>query len=105
MAIKTSDQQKLDSLFAEHGGVHGGRREDYFALLYLTTSDATEARLRGTCGTPAGGPIAPDVIGLADPTEAGGWPLAQAGRSEILLFAPSSSSISRVPASAPKSAL
>lgn len=36
MPIKAIDQQRLDSLYAEHGGRYGGRREDYFALLYLT---------------------------------------------------------------------
>jgi len=36
MAIKTTDQQRLDSFFAEHGGRYGSRKEDYFALLYLT---------------------------------------------------------------------
>src|SRR5258708_14825073 len=36
MAIKTSDQQRLDSLYAEHRGRYGGRKEDYFAILYLT---------------------------------------------------------------------
>jgi hypothetical protein len=36
MPIKTIDQQRLDSIFAEHHGRYGGRKEDYFALLYLT---------------------------------------------------------------------
>jgi len=36
MAIKTSDQQRLDSIDAEHRGRYSGRREDYFAILYLT---------------------------------------------------------------------
>ncbi len=36
MAIKNTDQQRLDSFFAEHGGRYGSRKEDYFALLYLT---------------------------------------------------------------------
>ena len=36
MPIKTIDQQRLDSLYAEHHGRYGGRKEDYFALLYLT---------------------------------------------------------------------
>lgn len=36
MSIKTIDQQRLDSLYAEHHGRYGGRKEDYFALLYLT---------------------------------------------------------------------
>ena len=36
MPIKTIDQQRLDSLYAEHHGRYGGRKEDYFAFLYLT---------------------------------------------------------------------
>jgi len=36
MSIKAIDQQRLDSLHAEHYGRYGGRKEDYFALLYLT---------------------------------------------------------------------
>jgi len=36
MPIKTVDQQRLDSLYAEHHGRYNGRKEDYFALLYLT---------------------------------------------------------------------
>lgn len=36
MSIKTVDQQRLDSLYAEHGSRLGGRKEDYFAVLYLT---------------------------------------------------------------------
>ncbi len=36
MSIKAIDQQRLDSLYSEHRGRYGGRREDYFALLYLT---------------------------------------------------------------------
>lgn len=35
MPIKTSDQQQLDSLYAEHHGRYDGRKEDYFALLHL----------------------------------------------------------------------
>ena len=36
MSIKTIDQQRLDSLYAEHHGQYGGKKEDYFALLFLT---------------------------------------------------------------------
>jgi hypothetical protein len=36
MPIKSIDQQRLDSLYAEHQRRYGGRKEDYFALLYLT---------------------------------------------------------------------
>src|ERR1700691_5832050 len=36
MPIKATDQQALDSLYAEYHGHYGGRKEDYFALLYLT---------------------------------------------------------------------
>jgi hypothetical protein len=36
MPIRTIDQQRLDSLYAEHRERYGGRKEDYFALLYLT---------------------------------------------------------------------
>jgi hypothetical protein len=35
MAIKPVDQQRLDSVYAEYGERHHGRREDCFALLYL----------------------------------------------------------------------
>ncbi|WP_158623837.1 ATP-binding protein [Corallococcus llansteffanensis] len=52
-----------------------------FALLYVTTPDGTEARLRGTCGTPVGGPLAPQVLRLSADAEAGTWPLARAVRS------------------------
>ncbi|WP_158623258.1 ATP-binding protein [Corallococcus sp. CA053C] len=52
-----------------------------FALLYVTTPDGTEARLRGTCGTPAGGPLAPLALRLSTDAEAGTWPLARAVRS------------------------
>ena len=52
-----------------------------FALLYVTTPDGTEARLRGTCGTPAGGPLAPRCLPLTADAEAGTWPLARAVRS------------------------
>lgn len=36
MPIKPADQQRLDALFSENKATYGGRREDYFALLYLT---------------------------------------------------------------------
>ncbi len=36
MAIKRRDQEWLDQVYTEHGEKYGGRREDYFALLYLT---------------------------------------------------------------------
>ena len=36
MPIKPADQQRLDTLFSEHKASLNGRREDYFALLYLT---------------------------------------------------------------------
>lgn len=36
MTIKPADQQRLDSMFSENKASYGGRREDYFALLYLT---------------------------------------------------------------------
>jgi len=42
MPIKATDQQRLDSLYAEHHGRYGGRREDYFALLYLTRKFGVE---------------------------------------------------------------
>lgn len=36
MPIKPADQQRLDTMYAEHRASYAGRREDYFALLYLT---------------------------------------------------------------------
>lgn len=36
MPIKPADQQRLDTLYAEHKATYAGRREDYFALQYLT---------------------------------------------------------------------
>lgn len=36
MPIKPADQQRLDTIFSEHRLSYAGRREDYFALLYLT---------------------------------------------------------------------
>lgn len=36
MTIKNIDQQRLEGLYGELGSKYGGRREDYFALLYLT---------------------------------------------------------------------
>ena len=36
MPIKTIDKQRLDSLYAEYHGRYEGRKEDYFALLYMT---------------------------------------------------------------------
>lgn len=36
MPIKPADQQRLDTLYAQHKASYVGRREDYFALLYLT---------------------------------------------------------------------
>lgn len=36
MPITTADKQKLDALWADYGSSYGGRKEDYFALLYLT---------------------------------------------------------------------
>lgn len=36
MPIKTIDQQRLDSLYAEYCNRYGGCKEDYFSLLYLT---------------------------------------------------------------------
>ncbi|WP_158624994.1 ATP-binding protein [Corallococcus terminator] len=50
-------------------------------LLYVTTPDGTQARLRGRCGTEAGGPLAPEVLSLAEEATEGGWPLAHAARS------------------------
>jgi hypothetical protein len=35
MPIKTNDQQQLDALYSENKGQYGGRKEDYFAILYL----------------------------------------------------------------------
>ena len=52
-----------------------------FALLYVTTPGGTEARLRGTCGTAAGGPLAPRCLPLTADAEVGTWPLARAVRS------------------------
>jgi signal transduction histidine kinase len=52
-----------------------------FALLYVTSPDGTQARLRGTRGTPAGGPLAPEAIDLTDESGNGSWPLARAARS------------------------
>ncbi|WP_163997151.1 ATP-binding protein [Pyxidicoccus caerfyrddinensis] len=52
-----------------------------FALLYVTAPDGTQARLRRTCRTPAGGPLAPQVIELAKADEGAGWPLSRAARS------------------------
>lgn len=43
MPIKPADQHRLDTLWAEYGGRHGGRREDCFALLYLTRKFKVEA--------------------------------------------------------------
>ncbi|SEK81775.1 Signal transduction histidine kinase [Stigmatella aurantiaca] len=56
-----------------------------FALLYVTEPAGTEARLRGTCGTQAGGPLAPEVIRLTPGAREKSWPLRQAmgsGRAE-----------------------
>lgn len=36
MPITPIDKQRLDELYANYGKRYGGRREDYFALLYLT---------------------------------------------------------------------
>ena len=36
MPIKPADQQRLDTLYSEHKASYGGRREESFALLYLT---------------------------------------------------------------------
>jgi hypothetical protein len=36
MPIKTIDQQRLDTIYADNKGRYEGRKEDYFALLYLT---------------------------------------------------------------------
>ena len=36
MAIKAADQQKLDAVYSEFGKRHNGRKEDCFALLYLS---------------------------------------------------------------------
>ncbi|WP_158622159.1 ATP-binding protein [Corallococcus praedator] len=52
-----------------------------FALLYVTTPDGTQARLRGTRGTQAGGALAPEVLRLVDGDGESGWPLARAARS------------------------
>ncbi|CAM3161867.1 ATP-binding protein [Corallococcus soli] len=51
------------------------------ALLYVTTPDGTQARLRGSSGTQAGGPLAPEVLWLTGEAGEGGWPLARAARS------------------------
>ncbi|MFP2906653.1 ATP-binding protein [Pyxidicoccus sp. 3LFB2] len=52
-----------------------------FALLYVTTPDGKQARLRGTRGTPAGGALAPEVLELTGTDAGAGWPLQQAARS------------------------
>ncbi|RKH56103.1 ATP-binding protein [Corallococcus aberystwythensis] len=52
-----------------------------FALLYVTSPDGTEARLRGLCGTVAGMPFVPEVIRLTGSADDGTWPLARAARS------------------------
>jgi len=36
MTIKKRDQQELDQIFSDYGEMYEGRKEDYFALLYLT---------------------------------------------------------------------
>ncbi|GLC27754.1 AIPR family protein [Roseisolibacter agri] len=36
MPITQKDKQQLDELHAQHGRTFGGKKEDYFALLYLT---------------------------------------------------------------------
>lgn len=36
MTIKPADQQRLDAMVSEEKASYGGRRGDYFALLYLT---------------------------------------------------------------------
>src|SRR5689334_2313947 len=36
MAIKPADQQRLDAFYAEWKSTYGGRKEDYFALMYLS---------------------------------------------------------------------
>ncbi|RYZ46968.1 MAG: PAS domain S-box protein, partial [Myxococcaceae bacterium] len=51
------------------------------ALLYVTTPDGTQARLRGSSGTQVGGPLAPEVLWLTGEAGEGGWPLARAARS------------------------
>jgi hypothetical protein len=43
MAIKASDAQRLDAIFAEYESKFGGRKEDYFALLYLMRKFKVEA--------------------------------------------------------------
>jgi hypothetical protein len=40
--IKPADQQRLDTLFSEYRPTLAGRREDYFALLYLTKKFGVE---------------------------------------------------------------
>ena len=36
MPIKTIDKQRLDSPYTQYHGRYEGRKEDYFALLYMT---------------------------------------------------------------------
>jgi hypothetical protein len=43
MAIKSTDQQRLNEIYAELSGKYGGKKEDYFALLYLTKKFKVEA--------------------------------------------------------------
>ncbi|RYZ43540.1 MAG: response regulator [Myxococcaceae bacterium] len=51
------------------------------ALLYVTTPDGTQARLRGLRGTQAGSPLAPEILSLSEEAGEEGWPLARAARS------------------------
>ncbi|RKH01981.1 ATP-binding protein [Corallococcus carmarthensis] len=52
-----------------------------FALLYVTSADGNEARLRGLCGTVAGMPFAPEVIRLTGTADDEAWPLERAAKS------------------------
>ena len=56
-----------------------------FALLYLLEADGQRARLAGAAGIPPGTPASPLVIELIeDMGMEGGWPLAEAVRTEAM---------------------
>src|SRR5215510_2062766 len=56
-----------------------------FALLYLLEADGQRARLAGAAGVPPGTPASPLVIELIeDMGTEGGWPLAEAVRTEAI---------------------
>ncbi|WP_205525723.1 ATP-binding protein [Pyxidicoccus trucidator] len=80
-----SDRAGMATVFDEACDLLLASLEEYafdlpFALLYVTTPDGTQALLRGTCRTPAGGTLAPRVIELTGTDTGTGWPLLKAAR-------------------------